>query len=150
MVLRCCVYSGKPTPPEWGTIGIPNLNSKQLSKMQSRSATSVWTYFFAISMTASPSLTPPNRQASIWHTSMAWDARSCLKITRFWHISPVATPIPKGNKASRIALCPSTSSGEVGSSMNHGLKGARCSMYSIASGTDHTYWSNEEAASTVN
>lgn len=84
--------------------------------------------FFAISRTARTSLTPPSLQASIWQTSTAPEASSCLKITRFWHISPVATPIFRGLRASRIALWPRMSSGEVGSSMNQGLNGARCAM----------------------
>ena len=37
-----------------------------------------------------------------------------------------------------MALWPRISSGEVGSSINQGLNGARYFMYSIASGTDHT------------
>ena len=42
---------------------------------------------------ASTSLTPPIRQASIWQTSIASAWKSCLKMTRFWTCSPVATPI---------------------------------------------------------
>lgn len=50
-------------------------------------------------MTASTSLTPPSRQASIWQYCMALAFKNCLNITRFWHISPVATPIPSGTSA---------------------------------------------------
>lgn len=46
--------------------------------------------FTASSKTASTSLTPPTRQASIWHTLMAFACNSCLKTTRFCALSPVA------------------------------------------------------------
>lgn len=47
----------------------------------------------AISITARSSLTPPIRQLSIWQKLIASACISCLKITRFWATSPVATPI---------------------------------------------------------
>lgn len=50
-------------------------------------------------ITARTSLTPPSLQASIWQYCMALAFRNCLNITLFWHISPVATPIPSGRSA---------------------------------------------------
>ena len=43
----------------------------------------------------------------------------------------------KSLRASLMALWPRMSSREVGSSINHGLNGARCFIYSIASGINH-------------
>lgn len=81
-------------------------------------------------------------------------------MTRFWHISPVATPTPRGLRALRIAAWPRMSSGDVGSSINlhivrvyhsrrgfrdttyQGLNSASCFMYSIASGTDQTWFAS--------
>ena len=50
--------------------------------------------------TAITSLTPPRRQQSTWQTSIAPSWSSCLKTTRFWTCSPVATRI--GATASRM------------------------------------------------
>lgn len=64
---------------------------------------------------------------------------------RFWHISPVATPIgPWGvlDRAFRIAAWPRMSSGDVGSSMNHGLNSDNCCIHSMASGTDHIWFAS--------
>src|SRR5215216_4920628 len=69
---RCWTYSHSPTPPACGQTGTPN--------------------FAAIRSTAMTSLTPPRRQASIWQNEMASACKSCLKRTRFWQCSPVATP----------------------------------------------------------
>ena len=65
---------------------------------------------------------------------------NCLKTTRFWHISPVATR--SGATASRIARCPSTSSGLVGSSMNQGLAKARAPRCRIAWSTSQTWFAS--------
>jgi hypothetical protein len=75
------------------------------------------THFLAISRTAKTSLTPPSRQASIWQKSIASACRSCLNRTRFWQCSPVATFMPYGCNAFRMAAWPRTSSGDVGSSI---------------------------------
>lgn len=56
-------------------------------------------YFLAIRITAKFSLTPPSLQLSIWQNCIAPVLRNCLKMTRFWHCSPVATPIPSGFNA---------------------------------------------------
>ena len=72
-IARCCTISHRPTPPACGHTGTPNLA--------------------ASSRMARFSLTPPTRQASICTTSMASAWSSCLKITRFWTCSPVATRI---------------------------------------------------------
>ena len=68
--------------------------------------------------TLSTSLTPARRHASIWQTSIASAWRSCLNTIRLCACSPVATPIPCGFSARRMAACPRMSSGAVGSSMN--------------------------------
>ena len=74
--------------------------------------------FAASRRTAITSFTPPIRHASIWQTSIASAWNSCLKITRFWTCSPVATRI--GAISRRMRAWPSTSSGLVGSSIHHG------------------------------
>src|SRR5437764_427574 len=71
---RCCTYSHRPTPPACGHTGTPN--------------------FAASSRTASTSLTPPSRHASISQTSMAPAWKSCLKTTRFCTCSPVLPADP--------------------------------------------------------
>ena len=81
IIARCWTYSQRPTPPAWGQTGTPN--------------------FAASSSTASASLTPPRRQESTWQKSSAPACMSCLKITRFWHISPVATPMPAASPPAR-------------------------------------------------
>lgn len=101
---------------------------KMVMGWRGRSGSGKKAYFLAINSTARTSLTPPILHASIWQTSMAPEARNCLNMTLFWHISPVATPMPSGARAVRMALWPRMSSGEVGSSMNHGLNSARCCM----------------------
>ena len=70
---RCWTYSHSPTPPACGQIGMPN--------------------WVDSSMIESTSFTPPTRQLSTWQKPMAPACRSCLKMTRFWQASPVATPI---------------------------------------------------------
>ena len=40
---------------------------------------------------------------SIWQNCMPPEARNCLNITRFWHTSPVATPIPCSFRALLIS-----------------------------------------------
>ena len=70
---RCCTSSHSPTPPACGQTGTP--------------------YFAASSSSASTSLTPPTRQASIWQMPIASAWRSCLNMTRLWACSPVATRI---------------------------------------------------------
>ena len=92
--------------------------------------------FAASSSTASTSFTPPSRHASIWQKAMAFACMSCLKTTRFWQCSPVATPI--GATARAMAAWPNTSSGLVGSSIHHGSKRASSRMLAIASFTSHT------------
>lgn len=76
------------------------------------------THLAAMSKTLRTSLTPAKRHESIWATSIASAWRSCLNTIRLCACSPVATPIPCGFKAFRIAACPKISSGAVGSSMN--------------------------------
>jgi len=76
------------------------------------------------------SLTPPRRQASIWQNEMASACKSCLKRTRFWQCSPVATPT--GETASAMRAWPRTSSGLVGSSIQYGPNHFRRSMFSMA------------------
>lgn len=71
-----------------------------------------------MSSTLSTSLTPARRHESIWQTSMASACRSCLNTMRLCACSPVATPMPWGFRAFRIAAWPRMSSGAVGSSMN--------------------------------
>lgn len=95
----CRTYSHRPTPPACGQTFGPD--------------------FAAISITASTSLSPPMRQLSICTASMAPSMMNCLNMMRFWHISPVATCT--GATPARIFLCPATSSGLVGSSMNQGV-----------------------------
>src|SRR5918992_338297 len=99
---RCWTSSHRPTPPACGHTGTPNLA--------------------ASSSTATTSLTPPSRQASIWQTPIPPACRNCLNITRFWQCSPVATAI--GATARAIAACPRTSSGLVGSSIQRTSVGA--------------------------
>ena len=64
------------------------------------------------------SLTPPTRHASSWQTSIASAWKSCLKTTRFWMCSPVATRT--GAISRRMRACPRMSSGLVGSSIHQG------------------------------
>src|SRR5919202_265402 len=117
---RCWTYSHSPTPPACGQTGTPN--------------------FFAISKTAMTSFTPPSRQASIWQNETAFAWKSCLKRTRFWQCSPVATPTGATDFA--IAAWPSTSSGLVGSSIQYGSNSARRFVDSIASSTSHTWFAS--------
>src|SRR4029079_15024471 len=91
--------------------------------------------FAARSKMARFSLTPPTRQASIWTTSIASACSSCLKITRFWTCPPVATLTAR--IAARIVAWPSTSSGEVGSSIQYGSNGTSWPHHSIASLNPH-------------
>ena len=58
------------------------------------------------------SFTPPTRAESSWIDRLRLEY---LNMTRFWQCSPVATLI--GATLLRIAACPSTSSGLVGSSI---------------------------------
>jgi len=81
-------------------------------------------HFAAMKRTLSTSLTPARRHESIWQTSIASAWRSCLNTIRLCACSPVATPIPCGFSARRMAACPRMSSGAVGSSMN--LKKKQC------------------------
>lgn len=60
----------------------------------------------AISRTAKTSFNPPIRQLSIWQNCNPLTCKNCLKITRFWQCSPVATPIPKGWSFLEISACP--------------------------------------------
>lgn len=75
-------------------------------------------HFVAMNRTLSTSLTPARRHESIWQTSIASAWKSCLNTIRLCACSPVATPIPCGFSARRMAACPRISSGAVGSSMN--------------------------------
>jgi hypothetical protein len=75
-------------------------------------------HFVAMRSTLSTSLTPARRHESIWQTSIASAWKSCLNTIRLCACSPVATPIPCGFSARRMAACPRISSGAVGSSMN--------------------------------
>ena len=70
-------------------------------------------------------------------TCIAPVCRNCLNIVLFWHISPVATPIPYFSRASLIFLCPMTSSGEVGSSIQVRPKSFSSSIHAMASFTPH-------------
>ena len=113
--LRWITYSHSPTPPAWGQTGTPNLIDLQLAFSQQRVNLC---YLAAISSTLRTSLTPASLQESTWTTSIASACKSCLKIMRLCACSPVATPIPCGLSAFRIAAWPRMSSGAVGSSMN--------------------------------
>ena len=117
IMMRCATCSQRPTPPACGQTGMP----KRLAR----------------SITASTSFTPPSRQESIWQNRIAPACISCLKITRFWHISPVATPMGATPRA--IAAWPSTSSGDVGSSIHHGSNSARWLIHSMACGTSQRW-----------
>ena len=99
---------GDPSPVPT-TTGI----AYELEKRQKRAA-----HFVAMKSTLSTSLTPARRHESIWQTSIASAWRSCLNTIRLCACSPVATPIPCCFSARRMAACPRTSSGAVGSSMN--------------------------------
>jgi len=81
------------------------------------------------------SLTPPTRAASICTMSMASSCRSCLKMTRFWACSPVATWI--GLTVLRMAACATMSSGLVGSSIQYGSNGASLAIHVIALARSH-------------
>ena len=88
-------------------------------------------------MIESTSFTPPTRQLSTWQKPIAPACRSCLKMTRFWQASPVATRMGATSRA--MAAWPSTSSGEVGSSIHQGSNSARLCICRIASGTSQ-HW----------
>ena len=80
---------------------------------------------------------PPRRHASSWQKPIASDWNSCLKMTRFWQCSPVATWI--GAMARAIVAWPNTSSGLVGSSIQKGSNSASRFMLAIASPTSQTW-----------
>ena len=87
------------------------------------------------------SLTPPRRQASIWQNEMAPACKSCLKRTRFWQCSPVATPTGatalgyarRGRGRRRGSWAPRSSTGRTR---------ARRSMFSMASSTSQTWFAS--------
>ena len=98
----CWAYSQKPTPPACGQTGTPN--------------------FAASSSTASTSLTPPSRQQSSWQTSIAPSCSSCLKT----HAVLDVLARRDANRCDGVADArwPRTSSGLVGSSIQHGSTSA--------------------------
>jgi len=70
----------------------------------------------------SPDVSDAHSRARACTMSMAPDVMSCLNMMRFWQCSPVATQMPYlGNSASRTALWPKISSGEVGSCASWGV-----------------------------
>jgi hypothetical protein len=83
------------------------------------------------------SFTPPTRAASICTTSTAPACNSCLKTTLLAMCSPVATLI--GASARRTEAWPSTSSGEVGSSIQYGAYGASRLIHSTAGATSQRW-----------
>ena len=83
------------------------------------------------------SLTPPTRHASSWQTSIASAWKSCLKTTRFWMCSPVATRT--GAISRRIRAWPRMSSGLVGSSIHQGSCARSVRIAAIASSTPQTW-----------
>ena len=119
---RCWTNSQRPTPPACGQTGTPA--------------------FAASRSTARFSFTPPSRQESIWQNEIARAWSSCLKRMRFIPCSPVATPTPSGSIARAIAACPSTSSGEVGSSIHHGRNRASSRIHAMACGTSQTWFAS--------
>ena len=71
---------------------------------------------------------------------MASDWNSCLKMTRFWQCSPVATLMGAIERA--IVAWPSTSSGLVGSSIQYGSNSASSFMLAMASPTSQTWFAS--------
>ncbi len=114
---RCCTISQSPTPPACGHTGTPN--------------------FAASKRIAMFSVTPATRLASSWRMSTAPACSNWLNITALWVCSPVATLI--GATARRIAAWPSTSSGEVGSSIQYGSNSASGASQSMACPTPHAW-----------